>query len=720
MRLVSLKLKNYRQHEESLIEFPDGLIGIIGLNGAGKSSLIESIAWTLFGNLAARTDKEGIKRTSAPLNSSVETSLEIELNGNYYQVQRVLKGDKQTALASIIANGKVIADSPKACDKEIEYLLGMDYKSFYTSFFARQKELNALTDLNPNQRRDIIIRMLRIDAIDKTIDMIRSDSRDQKMQAEVLKKSLKDPNFLEGQKMAFEKKQKELQGQLQELEKELQKQEQEVDKFKDLFTNERKIYEKHNELENQIIKQKTQLKQLQKQEQEVIKELENIKSLENKIKLIKQSAKDLENLEKEKKALDLSRENNLVKAQEHLTEIEKILSENNAHLKILREKYKELADSKKQITSRGKNAACPTCHRELGHDFEKILSHFDEELSKITKEADSLKKENEIKETQKIEISLIIKNLRQNLPTQTSPLQVGLFQTEYNPKELENIQIKIKEAQKAKDEYVRLSAQIEKKAKLEEQLQKQGQELKEIAEKLALLETDQKKLNYNKEEHSKITRQNEEEKEKLRFLSQKLSQNKIEMVSCEKEIEKFDAEIKNIERTKKAIEELVHSQTKITQLTNIMDEYRTHLISRIQPELSKTASDLFITLTDGKYSGIELDDKYDLYIYDGNVKYPLSRFSGGEADLANLCLRLAISQLISASAGIDGGFIILDEIFGSQDDIRKNSILNALAKLSKQYRQIIIITHIEDIKDSLEAIIEVKENEQGISKVKQI
>ncbi len=720
MRLVSLKLKNYRQHEDTFVEFPDGLIGIIGLNGAGKSSLIESIAWTLFGSLAARTDKEGIKRTSAPANASVETSLEIELNGNYYKVQRILKGDKQTALASIIANGKVIADTTKACDKEIEYLLGMDYKSFYTSFFARQKELNALTDLNPNQRRDIIIRMLRIDAIDKTIDMIRSDSRDQKMQAEVLKKSLKDPNLLESQKIAQEKKLGQIQGQLQKLEKELEKQEQVVGKFKDLFANERKIYEKYNELENQIIKHKTKLKQGQKQAQDIKKELENIKELENKIKTIRQSTKDLENLEKEKKALDLNRENNLVKAQEHLTTIEKSLSENSAHLKILREKYKEIADSKKQITSRGKNAACPTCHRELGNDFEKIISHFDEELNKITKEADSLKKENDLKENQKIEISLIIKNLRQNLPTKTTALQISLFQKEYNPKELTDIQDKIKAAQKAKDEYVRLSAQIEQKPKLKDEEQKINREIEQIQQTLEKLEKEQNELKYNKEEHSKITRQNEEEKEKLRILSQNLSQSKIELVSCEKEIEKFDAEIKNIESTKKAIEKLAQSQTKITQLTNIMDEYRTHLISRIQPELSKTASDLFITLTDGKYSGIELDDKYDLFIYDGNIKYPLSRFSGGEADLANLCLRLAISQLISASAGIDGGFIILDEIFGSQDDIRKNSILNALAKLSKQYRQIIIITHIEDIKDSLEAIIEVKENEQGTSQVKQI
>ena len=62
MRISSIRLKNYRQFKEAHIEFPDGVIGLVGLNGTGKSSLVEAVAWALFGNIASRTDKErGLK-----------------------------------------------------------------------------------------------------------------------------------------------------------------------------------------------------------------------------------------------------------------------------------------------------------------------------------------------------------------------------------------------------------------------------------------------------------------------------------------------------------------------------------------------------------------------------------------------------------------------------------------------------------------------------------
>jgi exonuclease SbcC len=94
----------------------------------------------------------------------------------------------------------------------------------------------------------------------------------------------------------------------------------------------------------------------------------------------------------------------------------------------------------------------------------------------------------------------------------------------------------------------------------------------------------------------------------------------------------------------------------------------------------------------------------------------LDRFSGGETDLANLCLRLAISQVIAERSGdIDFQFIILDEIFGSQDQERKRNILDALSTLTRRFRQIFLITHVDEIKDAMEHVIVVKENEDGTS-----
>jgi exonuclease SbcC len=183
-----------------------------------------------------------------------------------------------------------------------------------------------------------------------------------------------------------------------------------------------------------------------------------------------------------------------------------------------------------------------------------------------------------------------------------------------------------------------------------------------------------------------------------------------------------------IENLKEKITELQEYLTKIKQekiitnnlgmLSEIMSNFRTFLISRIRPTLASYSSDFFERLTDGKYRELELDENYNLLIYDNGNPYEIERFSGGEEDLANLCLRLAISEVITERAGGVFNFIILDEIFGSQDIFRRQNIMKALNSLSSKFRQIFLITHIDDVKNDMENIIFVNENEDGTSSIK--
>ena len=155
--------------------------------------------------------------------------------------------------------------------------------------------------------------------------------------------------------------------------------------------------------------------------------------------------------------------------------------------------------------------------------------------------------------------------------------------------------------------------------------------------------------------------------------------------------------------------------------TGLLTDFKRYLASRISPLLSQYGSELFTIFNKGKYNTIEIDEDYEIFIYDKGERLPLNRFSGGESDLANLCLRLAISQVVAKRAGHGGfRFIALDEIFGSQDTERKANVLSALHELSNQFRQILLITHIEDIKDSMEHVIQVQEGEDGISHVEMI
>ena len=75
--------------------------------------------------------------------------------------------------------------------------------------------------------------------------------------------------------------------------------------------------------------------------------------------------------------------------------------------------------------------------------------------------------------------------------------------------------------------------------------------------------------------------------------------------------------------------------------------------------------------------------------------------------MANLVLRIAISKTLNELNGNSNiEFLAFDEIFGSQDESRRLEILNAFHTIKEQYRQIFLISHEMEIKESLEQVIE--------------
>ena len=212
-----------------------------------------------------------------------------------------------------------------------------------------------------------------------------------------------------------------------------------------------------------------------------------------------------------------------------------------------------------------------------------------------------------------------------------------------------------------------------------------------------------------KEELQQIKREFEE----LEQLKQTLSDN------FEKYRQLIEQEkLQELEHSKTQIKEEKNSVRYLGMLSDVMSDFRTFLISRIRPTLSSYSSDFFSRLTDGKYPEVELDENYDLLVYDNGEKFGIERFSGGEEDLANLCLRLAISEVITERAGGVFNFIVLDEIFGSQDMNRRKNIMIALNGLSSKFRQIFLITHVDELKNDMENVIVVNENMDGFSSVK--
>ena len=141
------------------------------------------------------------------------------------------------------------------------------------------------------------------------------------------------------------------------------------------------------------------------------------------------------------------------------------------------------------------------------------------------------------------------------------------------------------------------------------------------------------------------------------------------------------------------------------ELDRALTELRTELNATLRPDLSELASGFLRDLTNGRYTDLELDEDYGATLLDDGD--PKAVISGGEEDIANLALRLAISQMIAERAGQPLSLLILDEIFGSLDEDRRAAVVDLLRSLADRFPQVILITHIDSVREGFDRVIRV-------------
>ncbi len=151
------------------------------------------------------------------------------------------------------------------------------------------------------------------------------------------------------------------------------------------------------------------------------------------------------------------------------------------------------------------------------------------------------------------------------------------------------------------------------------------------------------------------------------------------------------------------------------ELDRALGDLRNELNDDLRPALSELASGFLDIMTTGRYTDLQLDEDYIATIVEEGEPKPV--ISGGEEDVANLALRLAISQMIAERAGQPLSLLVLDEIFGSLDEERRSAVVNQLHMLTDQFPQIILITHIESVRDGFDRVIRLTYDvEQRISR----
>ncbi|MEA3077432.1 MAG: repair protein SbcC/Rad50, partial [Actinomycetota bacterium] len=157
-----------------------------------------------------------------------------------------------------------------------------------------------------------------------------------------------------------------------------------------------------------------------------------------------------------------------------------------------------------------------------------------------------------------------------------------------------------------------------------------------------------------------------------------------------------------------ALAEASESARHLGRMAELMNLFRTNVVATVGPRLSAQAAELFDELTDSEYDLLQVDpETYEIQIVDGGRSFGMDRFSGSETDLANLALRVAISEHVRFQSGGAVGLLVLDEVFGPLDDDRKERMLLALERLRARFGQVLVVTHASDIKESLPHAIQV-------------
>ena len=153
------------------------------------------------------------------------------------------------------------------------------------------------------------------------------------------------------------------------------------------------------------------------------------------------------------------------------------------------------------------------------------------------------------------------------------------------------------------------------------------------------------------------------------------------------------------------------------EVADALGAYRESVSRRARPQLEQETALLLGQTTRGRYSSVQLSDAYHLEIADGRKLHPLRRFSGGEQDLAALCLRLALSRMLARQRGAETGFVLLDEVFGSQDVDRRRALLEQLRRLAEsEFRQVFVISHTDDVVELCDLnVIVARDDDDGIS-----
>jgi DNA repair protein SbcC/Rad50 len=798
MRLNRLQMMNFRQHLASPpIEFDSGLTGIIGPNGSGKSTILEAIAWALYGMPAARGTRESIRSIRAPARAGVRVELDFDLGGHRYRVVRGLTN------AELYLDGAEtpIANTITGVTELLRRRLGMSLEEFFNTYFTGQKELSVMAAMGPSERAQFLSRVLGYEKLRAAQNLVRDRRRvvvaeidgvrrlmpDAEAVADILrtaesrlagaeerlaeasKRRANATRELEASTPRWEAAQRE-RDQLHEVLAELRVVEsEESGVVRELERIERELgavaaaREELRRLADALKPLATVVTELQRMdnlwreegrrqtlldtERAIADELSRLRERRSKIETAPElEAAGTQELEQKREELRSTEAN----VDQRRTEWARDQQEAETKLKAFRDQYAELKEQRERIARLGEDGACPTCTRPLGVHYRAVLDDLDakietlsvdgkyyrnrleqleataEELKQLEEQRRQLGDEMSRLERRYAKIQAAVQELAQlsrELETKTARHEqlrrdLAAIPAGYDKSRHEHLQGELARLKPMDARATWLGAQIAREEPLKTEQFRAGKRAAEIRERAASLRARRNASAFSEQRFAELRSDYERCLAELRSAEMAAVQADGEVASARLQRETALREQKRLATAQAQLDKLNTERRLHDELDRAYTEMRQDLNVQLRPEISDVASVFLTELTDGRYAELVLDDQYNVIVLEDGVPKPV--ISGGEEDLANLVLRLAISQMIAERAGQSFSLLILDEIFGSLDESRRHNVLDLLHRLNDRFDQVIVITHIESVREGLDRVITVRyDQESGSSIIEQ-
>lgn len=688
---IKLQLHNFLSYREPQpLDFTTFNLAVLsGNNGVGKSSILEAITWALWGQTRAGSDDELIHQGTT--GGWVEFIFEHE--GSLYRMvrKRELKGRGQSLLEFQTRHRKtstllgddhwqsITEATLKATQEKIIRILKIPYDIFVNSSYLRQGHADEFTIKTPAERKEILSDVLGLNYYEELSEKARTKARQQEEKIKLLVFQIEDLQSQIARK-------KEIENQYRKTGVEFQKLDTAQKKLKTKLINlekERQEYEVTSE-KLQILRE--QFGELQKTARELKQEKENLQKEQNRLN---EQLKNKEAIERDyEKLLSLEKEN------EKETIKYKKYAELNQELGVLEHIKEELDKNTKRINQ---ISTCPMCLRPMAEkEASKIIIH----LKKEFQEKYQSKYERFKKEVQKIN---------------------------YKPKLHQKIQDEIKNLAVMRDVYQALGLAVNNLKNVQTNLKKVFANFIKIRDEAEKITKDGTKFKNKLPELQKANSQWQAVKSEEEILGGEILQLQNTLGGLKQEliqIEKQEKELKNLEK------EQSESQKEIATFEELSVAFgkkgiQAMIIEQSLISIEESANELLKEITDGRMSlqfitqkakkaaEEELIETLEIKIADELGSRDYEMYSGGEAFRINFAIRIALSKLLAARAGTHLKFLAIDEGFGMLDAVGRDDIVAAINSISPDFEKILVITHLQELKDLFPTKIEVTKDENG-------